>query len=362
MAHKSGFLSGPEPTEKEEKTEAQLIDERRPASMRASSTMFELAEDDETPAIEQKAAKQDIISDSGASRKPILEASSDFEAEMKERQRQENIEREKRRRAEEEAEKKAAAEREAEIQKKLEETSHSLDPEVIQEELKAENFDKNQEKLYPDAKPVADGVEEKIWQNRTDKGDQIAGRAKLEHVYDTNLQNAIVTAALLEAIGVAFAVIAFLFDSVISIIFYAIAVGSIGFAAFWLFRNANKSKHKDVPSEQKKQFAYATLIPGLTIRLLFIALISEVPITGTLIGVVAGAAIGASIHYSFLNRYNIWVSLKDTFINTLIFIIIYAAAQFSSNNFMAIVFIVVALVEFFLGDRFAMLMAYRTNK
>ena len=29
---------------------------------------------------------------------------------------------------------------------------------------------------------------------------------------------------------------------------------------------------------------------------------------------------------------------------------------------MAIVMVVIALVEFFLGDRFAMLMAYRTNK
>ena len=58
MTHKSGFLSGPEPNEEDEKTEAQLIDERRPASMRASSTMLELAEDDETPAIEQKASSQ----------------------------------------------------------------------------------------------------------------------------------------------------------------------------------------------------------------------------------------------------------------------------------------------------------------
>lgn len=362
MAHKSGFLSGPEPTEEEEKTEAQLIDERRPASMRASSTMFELAEDDETPAIEQQAAKQDIISDSGASRKPILEASSDFEAEMKERQRLENIEREKRRKAEEEAEKKAAAEREAEIQKKLEETSHSLDPEEIKEKLKQENFDKNQEKLYPDAKPVADGVEDKIWHERTDKGDQIAGRAKLGDVYDTNLQNAIITAAILEVIGTLFAVIGYLFNNTLSVIFYLIAVATIGFAAFWLFKNANKSKQKNVPSEQKKQFTYTTLIPGMTVRILFVALISQVPMTGTLVGVVAGTAIGASIHYSFLNRYNIWVSLKDTVINTLVFLVAFAAIEFSSGDKMAIVMVVVALVEFFLGDRFAMLMAYRTNK
>ena len=358
MAHKSGFLSGPEPTEEDEKTEAQLNDERRPASMRASSTMLELAEDDETPAIEQKASNQEIIGDSGVSRKPILEASSAFESEMKERQRQENIEREKRRKAEEEAEKKAAAEREAEIQKKLEETSHSLDPEEIKEKLKQENFDKNQEKLYPDA----DGVEDKIWHERTDKGNQIAGRAKLGDVYDTNLQNAIITAAMFEVIGTIFAIIGYLFNNTLTVIFYLIAVATIGFAAFWLFKNANKSKHKDVPSEQKKQFTYTTLIPGMMVRILFIALISQVPMTGTLVGVVAGTAIGASIHYSFLNRYNIWVSLKDTAINTLVFLVAFAAIEFSSGDKMAIVMVVVALVEFFLGDRFAMLMAYRTNK
>lgn len=362
MTHKSGFLSGPEPNEEDEKTEAQLIDERRPASMRASSTMLELAEDDETPAIEQKASNQEIIGDSGIGRKPILEASSAFESEMKERQRQENIEREKRRKAEEAQERREAAKREAEIQKKLEEASHSLDPEEIKEELKEENFSKNQEKLYPDAKPIADGVEEKIWRDRTDKGSQIAGRAKLEAVYDTSLQNAIITAAVFEIIGVLFAVIGYLFKNNLSGIFYFIAVAAIGFSTIWLFTNANKSKHGQVPSEQKKQFTYATIIPGMTIRLLLIMLISMVPLTGSLVGVVAGTAIGASLHYSFLNRYNIWVSLKDTIVNTLIFIVAFAAVTLSSGDRFAIVQVTIALLEFFLGDRFAMLMAYRTNK
>ena len=167
---------------------------------------------------------------------------------------------------------------------------------------------------------------------------------------------------MFEVIGTLFAVIGYLFNNTLSVIFYLIAVATIGFAAFWLFKNANKSKHKNVPSEQKKQFTYTTLIPGMMVRILFIALISQVPITGTLVGVVAGTAIGASIHYSFLNRYNIWVSLKDTAINTLVFFVAFAAIEFSSGDKMAIVMVVIALVEFFLGDRFAMLMAYRTNK
>ena len=57
MGHNSGFLSGPEPEEKEEKTAAQLNDKKRPAAMAVSSSMLDLAETDDRPAIEQKAAK-----------------------------------------------------------------------------------------------------------------------------------------------------------------------------------------------------------------------------------------------------------------------------------------------------------------
>ena len=54
MPHKNGFLVGTGPQEKEEKTAAQINDERNPEAMHQSDVLFSrFNETDERPAIEQ---------------------------------------------------------------------------------------------------------------------------------------------------------------------------------------------------------------------------------------------------------------------------------------------------------------------
>ena len=93
--HKDGILTGEDPGEVEEKTEAQKIDEYRPASMSASNSMFAAAEDDETPAIDQKVEHQGIITETRNS-KPDFEIDEKFEDEIKRREAKEKAERDKR--------------------------------------------------------------------------------------------------------------------------------------------------------------------------------------------------------------------------------------------------------------------------
>ena len=93
MSHKTGFLSGNEPQEIEEKTEAQKIDERRPAAMATSKSMYDFAENGDIPAIEQRIDTQNIIGEKNEASQPKFEIDSKFAQEMKEREAKERAER-----------------------------------------------------------------------------------------------------------------------------------------------------------------------------------------------------------------------------------------------------------------------------
>ena len=93
----------------------------------------------------------------------------------------------------------------------------------------------------------------------------------------------------------------------------------------------------------------------------------QVPLVGSLVGPIAGVAIAASIHYSFLNRYKIYVSIRNTIINTLIFIVFYGlitivSLQDINDSGMSIIIYGLSVIEFFLGDHAAMQLALYTNK
>ena len=105
MGHKSGFLSGPEPEEIEEKTIAEINDAKRPEAMSVSSSLFDLAETDDRPAIEQQAAKGVLFRANNAEEKVAssqtgggntLKVDADFAAEIHARNAKEKAEREKR--------------------------------------------------------------------------------------------------------------------------------------------------------------------------------------------------------------------------------------------------------------------------
>ena len=144
--------------------------------------------------------------------------------------------------------------------------------------------------------------------------------------------------------------------------FLSVVSLSLGIAC--LVYGAKNTRHHTIPGDQTSEFRMATIIPGLYIRFLLIILTSTLPFVGKIVGVFVGTAIGASIHYTFLNNYGIYVSKKDTLINTTISIvplIIYVYNDNAYANF-DFVFIVAYIFEFIVSDGFAMFLAYRTNK
>ena len=155
-------------------------------------------------------------------------------------------------------------------------------------------------------------------------------------------------------------------------ILYIVGIAAIIASTVILISQANKCKNRTIPSDQHAKFTLATTIPGFILRLLFIALFSRIPLTGSLIGYIAGSAIGASIHYQVINRYNVSVSVTDTILNTTVFIVMMSFILLPSiiapNLFglgaaaMSIIAIIINIVMFFLGDYAAMRLALYTNK
>lgn len=375
---KGRLLTTPEPTETEEKTTAQLEDERQPAAMDVSSSMYDLAETDDRPAIEQRVAKGVIFGDDKNTEQAAtkdatgprnFQIDADFVTEMHERTKKERAERKAKEKEAAEEEQKKRAERKEEIAKKLQE-AQTLDETELRDRIKEEIATENNNKLYPDAKPLTQEVEDEIWRNRTEKGAQIASRAKIEDVENTELTKTIATSLVIQiisAIIILCGIVVRPSNLLYFAVFYLIGPVAIAYTVIILFKTANKTRLHRIPSNQCSQFVIATYIPGLMLRLVLISLFSQIPITGGLIGPIAGAAVGASIHYSFLNRYKIYVSIKSTIINTLFYIAFLTLSSFIATfslegMAMQMLFTALSILEFFFGDRAAMQLALYTTK
>lgn len=373
MTHKTGFLSGDEPQEIEEKTEAQKIDERRPAAMATSKSMYDFAENGDTPAIEQRIDTQNIIGEKNEASQPKFEIDSKFAQEMKEREAKERAERAEREKERKEQDEKTRKKRQNEIEEKLKQPQ-TLDEEESRRELTEETARNNLGKLYPDAKPLHSDVEDELWRRRTDNGRKASERAKIESTYDTNLSKAISVSLLMQIPGIVIIASAFFGQpkGIILPILYIVGIAAIIASTIILIGQANKCKNRTIPSDQHAKFTLATTIPGFILRLLFITLFSSIPLTGSLIGYIAGSAIGASIHYQVINRYNVSVSITNTVLNTTVFIVMMSFILLPSiiapNLFnlgvsiMSTIAIIINIVMFFLGDYVAMRLALYTNK
>ena len=371
MSHKTGFLSGNEPQEIEEKTEAQKIDERRPAAMATSKSMYDFAENGDIPAIEQRIDTQNIIGEKNEASQPKFEIDSKFAQEMKEREAKERAERAEREKEQKEQDEKTRKKRQNEIEEKLKQPQ-TLDEEESRRELAEETARNNLSKLYPDAKPLQSDIEDELWRRRTDNGRKASERAKIESTYDTDLSKAISVSLLMQIPGIVIIAGAFFGQpkGIVLPILYIVGIAAIIASTIILIGQANKCKNRTIPSDQQAKFTLATTIPGF--RLLFIALFSRIPLTGSLIGYIAGSAIGASIHYQVINRYNVSVSVTDTILNTTVFIVMMSFILLPSiiapNLFglgaaaMSIIAISINIVMFFLGDYAAMRLALYTNK
>ena len=208
-----------------------------------------------------------------------------------------------------------------------------------------------------------------LLERRKEKGAEIAGRAKLESFVNSSFNNAIIFASVLQIITIPLCGTALFSQAkgaapnvTIWTISYVLQIIS----AIAIYMGAETIEHRVLTSDQVSKLRTTTLLPGVYLRFIFILIFSKIPLTGGLVGAVVGAAIGAAFHYSFLNRYGVYVSLKDTLISTIISAVpLYVMSIYGSNGLLSMMGFVVFIFNLFkyvCGDRFAMLMAYRTNR
>ena len=370
VSHKSGMLTGDGPIlGRQQKTVGQLQDERETTVDEHKSRAYD-DEDDGVSSIEQRQEFKGIIIDaSSTTAKPKLEVNEDFAAEIHAREAKERAEREKKLKAEEEEKRKAEEKREKELQAELEE-AQELDPEVIAEKLKEKNYEENQEKLYPDAKPAASDADQRIFEKDEGTGNQIAGRAKLEFVFDEKTHRAINLAIVFDLIGLAFTAAGIMVDAYslfLERIFIIIGIIVMAFSIIWLHVNIHSTRHHEVPSEVSRRFVYATVIPFVIMRIPFVTACSLVPIVGHIVGPLIGCMFASSLHYWFINSHGVTVTTKDTIINSFCFYAIYAliVSTYSSINTTTpagFIDIGIMLLGVFFGDYFAMILAYKSHK
>ncbi|MBO4854988.1 hypothetical protein J5500_01110 [Candidatus Saccharibacteria bacterium] len=336
MSHKSGILTGPEPTEVEQKTAAELEDEKRPAAMAVSESMFDLAETDDRPAIEQKTAKGVIFAQADekaetdaakATGARNFQIDASFAAEMHEREAKEKAERKKRMEARAKADAEEQKKRNQEISEKLKE-AQTLDPEEIKDEQTEAAHAENLEKLYPDPVPTMNDVEDALWRKRTDKGAQIAGRAKLDSIYDSELHKGIVTASIFGILGLGLQLVSnyagSFFPNFIRVILFVASIIAYIYSYWYLRKVSKKYRNKKIPSDQENTFTLASLLPFMALRTVIMEIFGglPIPIVGGIFGTLIGVMVGSSLHYSFLFKFQIEASDKIVILNTSLYIFI----------------------------------------
>jgi len=373
MANKR-LLAGPGPEEKEQKTAAQLNDERNPDTMNISKSLYDFAETDDTPAIEQRIEQKEVKTPRHTGNNFNIDPS--FEKEIHARDKAEHEARMKARAKAAAEQKEAQAQREQEVAKKLQE-AQSLDPDEIKEDNLEEQRAENLDKLYPDPIPEQSDVEKALWQKRKEKGAQIAERAKLDSVYDGELHKGIITASIFGILGLVLQLVSdytgSFFPSFIRVILFVASMIAYIYGYQCLKKVSKKYHNKKIPSDQESAFILASLLPFMALRTVIMGIFGglSIPIVGGIIGTLLGVMIGSSLHYTFLNKFQIEASDKIVILNTSLYIFIAVLPNIiqymnspstgSTEVLKGLGWLIQAAI-FLIGERVAAKLALYTNK
>lgn len=367
MTHKTSYLSGPEPEEDEKKTTAQLEDEKQPSSITISTNMYNDAEIGDHPSIEQHFKQNEIRATAHTGKNFTID--ENFKEAIHQR---EKIEHEERMKARAEAAKEEQERRQIRNQEIAEiiQESQTLDPKEIKDEQAKTTRTKNLEKLYPDPIPEQSDVEEELWQRRKDKGAQIAGRAKLEDVYDSELHSGILKSFGFQIIGLGLLALPSLEDTFspwyIKLLFYAGGAVACFYSYYILKQVSKRYLNKKLPSDQENAFTLATILPFMALRIAITSIFTSVPFLGGILGTIICVFIGSGLHYSFLAKYHIPASKEIVAINVLAYVFILlipSLISFITNpsggatEMLIVVSWAVQIAIFFIGDRLAAKMA-----
>ena len=363
MTHKTGYLSGPEPEENEKKTTAQLEDEKRPSSITISTNMYNDAEIGDHPSIEQHFKQNEIRATAHTGKYFTID--ENFKEAIHQREKIEHEERMKARAKAAKEEQERQQIRNQEIAEIIQE-SQTLDPKEIKDEQAKTARTENLEKLYPDPIPTTNDVEDALWRKRTDKGAQIAGRAKLDDIYDSKLHSSIIQSFIFGFLGLGLQTVSEYCKSIFPPALITVASLASYIAYIYSFSSLSKGSQKyhksKIPFDQEGTFTLATIFPFMALRIIIMNIFGNLPLIGGIIGTLLGVLIGSSLHYSYLYRFQIKADNKTILLNTSFYIFIgvlpdiiaFLSSRSSGSMEMAYVYSWATQIGiFYIGESFA---------
>lgn len=339
MGHNSGFLSGPEPEEIEQKTTAELNDAKRPAGMSVSSSMFDLAETDDRPAIEQRAAKGVIFTDRNNTETKSAAAQTggvkfkideDFAKEMHAREAAEKQAHERQRKAAAAAAATIRAQREAAARAELTGT-RTLDPEEEQTKLKLQQQVANEQKLYPDPIKHYTDADDEVLKRDLKKG-KLPERARIVEKFDEKLHKTIMITLACDAAAAVLYLMYYAtqfnhnFPGIMRTAALVTAIGFLAYSSVTLYMAGKRCHNHTIPYDQRGMFKLAMIGPGFFFRIGIGAALSIVlglfGNIGSLIATFSGLLLGAGAYYSIIANFNVPFGEELALINAAIFSII----------------------------------------
>ena len=296
---------------------------------------------------------------------PNLEASPDFEAEMKSRSEKEHAEKAQRdadRAREQKTEKLIEQEKLAEQLAK----PQSLDPEANKERRQEANFRANLNKIYPDRLEQYDKTDDALWRESITDEKPLPERAKLVDQFNSTLHKYILWSFALQGIGLGL----FVLSAIISGLSFQLQGGFLAvelvfaiIAIIMLYRGGEACNHRIVPSDQEMTFKIASEMPSMAIRIALSVglgtLLNRI-LFGNIIGMLIGLLLDSAVQHDMLNRYHIYSSFWIVIINTAIYCAIEGVYIFSSGSQLAIIEFVISFLAYFATDRLAYRMAKTT--
>ncbi len=312
------FLSGPEPNHEDQLTEAQKIDSMRPGSMSQSRSIYDLAEDDETPAIEQAKLRQrqDNKETFRVHNKPDFKIGPELAARVKKQRELDEIARDKKY-----AEKQKNAEKQREAQNLADRSlakdeSGAIIPIDPDTQPRAYRHSLSTEPLYPEPKSLYDAkADEEFKKRRSDAKKELPDRVSVVAEIDIELESRMKTSIIYQIILVValiFLAINTLWKNmhIVNIMLELLCAATLIAASIPLVRKDKNRQLVPVQSQQRTAFTAVTIIPSLVLKLAIGAIVTA-PVSSlsgiiTLVFFAVGFSIGASIHFDFLKKCHVY--------------------------------------------------------
>ena len=283
-------------------------------------------DDEEKSSIERKTAYDNLAQSEHFFSKVNIQASDNFENEMRKKQ---ELEEEKRQAlmAKELRAKRAQLLHEIEIAQK--------EGRVADAEAKLDELDRISEigagKRQVQTNDLANELNRKISQSIHEDKKDLSETEKAIH-------KGILTAIALEIVLVFVFTPSqiFIFPDIVKFVLIIISVVLALSSVIFLIILGNMAEKHVIPKSQSLLYLSASILPGTILRVAFGTLLAKafefIPVAGVYLGYCIGVAIGSILHYSFLRRYHLQLNNATSIINSAATIVLFIIPNLISGT------------------------------